>query len=626
MPGEASFEQALQALLDGRGLEGTAAGEDPGGLLGPLRVVDAVARTHHVALFGEAAATTAAAAAEGRPARWGHLELGDELGRGASGTVYRAWDTRLAREVALKLLASDEGAGGAGDALTEGRLLARLRHPHIVTVYGADTHDGVAGIWMELVHGDTLDEVLARDGVFGAEEALVVGADLAGALAAVHAAGLLHRDVKARNVIRERGGRVLLMDLGAGRPLDETPAGGDGTGTPLYMAPEVLAGGAATERSDIYSLGVLLHRLLAGSFPLTATGLADLRAAHAGSRRTPLALARPDLTPAVTDLVDRACDPDPDRRFASAADLERALREALAETLASGSPVRGSLARRWSRWRRRVAVAAVALAAMSAGTCAAWDRSPGRAARRAVGLAVGPRSPLYLVAGSAILIVTDGRVALYAGNPAPATALAVSHDLGVLTAAGRPPWTGGASFRLDGTLVGAVRPSTTGLCCLVDGTTDGRFNYGLRQDSTLLEPIGSRRLAPSAIFRFGRDWSDPHPYITLTPGGVYTGVTWAAADDTFWVTRQDTATASIEQWSREGRLLARPVTVPMPALTGLASDPADGTLWAVHFRGGIATTVRLENFDVSGRHLGSYVLPGDTFGPGGAEFVCTPTK
>jgi hypothetical protein len=327
----------------------------------------------------------------------------------------------------------------------------------------------------------------------------------------------------------------------------------------------------------------------------------------------------------VTDVVDRASDPDPDRRFASAADLERALRAAFDDTVGAGAAVRSRRARIWMRWRRAIAVAAASATLVAAGIGTAWDRSPGRAVRRAAGLPVAPRSPLYLVAGGAILVVSGGRLTIAAGNPAPASGLAVSRDLGVLTLAGRPPWTGGAAFRLDGTSVGAVRASTAGLCCLVDGTTDGRFNYGLRQDSTLLEPIGSRRLAPSAIFRFGRDWSDPHSYITLTPGGVYTGVTWAAADDTFWVTRQDTATASIEQWSREGRLLATPVTVPMP-LTGLASDPADGTLWAVHYRGGSTSTVRLENFDVSGRHLGSYALPGDTFGPGGAEFVWTPTK
>lgn len=189
--------------------------------------------------------------------------------------MYRAWDTRLAREVALKLLAPDAASGDA--ALEEGRLLARLNHPHIVRVFGADGHDGIAGIWMELLEGESLDAVLARDGVFGPEETLLIGLDLARALSAVHSAGLLHRDVKARNVLRERGGRVVLMDLGAGRIADKTAQGSDETGTPMYMAPEVLAGGSATVGSDIYCLGVLLYRILTATYPVVATDLAQLR-------------------------------------------------------------------------------------------------------------------------------------------------------------------------------------------------------------------------------------------------------------------------------------------------------------------------------------------------------------
>src|SRR6185503_19813216 len=132
---------------------------------------------------------------------WAHLTLLERLGGGTYGEVYRAWDRQLEREVALKLLRGVHpspavGAGGVRDdpetsrITREGRLLARVRHPNVITVHGVDVHEGLVGI------------------------------DVCRALAALHSAGLLHRDVKADNVIRENGGRIVLMDLGTGREID----------------------------------------------------------------------------------------------------------------------------------------------------------------------------------------------------------------------------------------------------------------------------------------------------------------------------------------------------------------------------------------------------------------------
>ena len=619
MAADPAFESALEALLDGRRLDDQRLA--PGGTTGALealRVMEAVARAHRLALFGEHAADAEDTA---RPlARWGHLEVGDEIGRGATGTVYRAWDTRLCREVALKLLAREMGAAG-DEALAEGRLLARVRHPHVVTVYGADTHDGVAGIWMEIVRGDTLDEVLDRDGAFGIEQALIVGIDVAGALSAVHAAGLLHRDVKTRNVIRERGGRVLLMDLGAGRPLDEAPLGGDGAGTPLYMAPEVLAGGGATQRSDVYGLGVLLFRLLAGAYPVRASGLDELRAAHAAGRRTPLASMRPDLPPAVERAIEQACEPEPARRTPSAADLDRILRDVLGEVIDARGRVRGIAARRWARWRRAVTVgtACVALASLVGWT--AWDAGAARTLRRALGLPVPPLSPLYVATAGGLVIVDGTGVTVVAGNPASAPALAVSADLGVRTLSGIPPWPGGATFALDGTPVAGPHAATDGMCCFNDGTTDGEFNYAVRQDSTLLAPIGSRPLAPRALYRFARDWSDPQPLFPLTPSGSYAGVTYSSASGTFWTTRNEAGVAVIEQWRRDGERVSAPVQVD-PPLLGVAADPRDGTLWVVK-QVPSQHVLALDNYDVTGRHLGTYTVSHSLplLGAGGAEFA-----
>ncbi len=530
-------------------------------------------------------------------ARWGHLEIRAEIGRGASGTVYRAWDPKLAREVALKLLAPD--ALDSTDALREGRLLARLNHPHIVRVFGAGNHDGASGIWMELLEGETLDEVLERDGVVGAEEALLIGLDLARALAAVHAAGLLHRDVKARNVLRERRGRIVLMDLGAGHLAADAHGDGGGAGTPMYMAPEVLAGGAATVQSDIYSLGVLIYRLLTSGYPVPAADVAELRSAHAARARVPLAALRRDMPAPAALVIERACDPDPGARHESSAELETALTAALQHTLADRAATSSSVRRAWIRWRKTIRIAVTTCAVIVGAGWASWDTGWGRGVRRAIGLQVLPRSALYLTMNGAVGIVHGGRVTIVPFNPATASTMAVSEELGIRTTAATPPWTTGGAFALDGRpLAAPSKPNT--MCCWMDGTTDGEFNYAIRQDSTLLEPIGSRPLAPPAVYRFGRDWSNPQLHFPLEPHGLYQGITYSARSSSFWVTRTGNDTGLVEQWNRDGTRISTPVSVAGASFRGIAADPLDGTLWVVRAQGG---TTRLENFEASGRHL-----------------------
>lgn len=296
-------------------------------------------------LVPEALAGGAAAglAPDARPSRiWGHLELLERIGEGTFGEVYRARDTKLHREVAVKLL---RVGGGQEDRLTEtvlreARILARVRHPNVVLVHGAETRDGRVGLWMELIRGATLEHMLQTHGPFSAREAAVIGQDLCRALAAVHGAGLVHRDVKAQNVMREEGGRLVLMDFGAGQWLGggQTAASGRITGTPLYLAPEVLAGGEATVPSDIYSLGVLLYHLVTGNYPLRARSVEDLREAHRSGIRTRLQDARPDLQDNLVEVIERALDPAPNRRFSSAGEMQAALSHALGVGVAGGTP------------------------------------------------------------------------------------------------------------------------------------------------------------------------------------------------------------------------------------------------------------------------------------------------
>jgi hypothetical protein len=276
---------------------------------------------------------------------WGHLQVIGRLGEGGFGEVFRAFDPTLRREVALKLRrpGPPERRGHDLRWLDEARRLARVRHPNVLTIHGADFHDGRAGIWTELIEGQTLEERLAEQGPLGAREAALVGIDLCAALSAVHAAGLVHGDLKTRNVMRagsaaasaDDPGRLVLMDFDAAT--ERAAPGGVTSGTPLVLAPEVVRGGPATPASDLYSLGVLLYRLLTGRYPIEAANLAELSERLARGERTPLRSARPDLPAPLVAVVERALDVDPARRYADAASMERALADGLAVRGRSGT-------------------------------------------------------------------------------------------------------------------------------------------------------------------------------------------------------------------------------------------------------------------------------------------------
>jgi tetratricopeptide (TPR) repeat protein/tRNA A-37 threonylcarbamoyl transferase component Bud32 len=306
-------------------------------LVSHLRILERVASVHAarppIAAFERSlhdslshSASVQSAPPADTPNTWGPLTIVERIGSGTYADVYRARDPRVDRLVALKLLRHrDGGTAGESEAIEEARLLARVRHPNVVTVYGAERIDGRVGIWMELVDGRTLEQDLQQKGPFSADELVGVGTALCRALGAVHAAGLLHRDVKAQNVMRDRDGRVLLTDFGTGRDLANPGAPRELAGTPLYLAPEVLNGHAASAASDVYSLGVLLHHLATGSFPVSGRSLRDLRDAYARRACVPLEKTRPDLPRQLTQTIDRAVAVDVARRYRSAVAFHRAL-------------------------------------------------------------------------------------------------------------------------------------------------------------------------------------------------------------------------------------------------------------------------------------------------------------
>lgn len=290
--------------VDWRPAERALGPDDPE--LASLRLLDDVAR-----------AFRASGSPPPRPARpmlfrWGHLEVTGRLGAGLTGEVFAAWDPVLQREVALKLRADRDPASDPGNhqVLAEARQLAGIRHGNVLAVYGAAVHDGRAGLWCELIDGAPLSARLEAEGPMALAEALHIGLDLCRALAVVHGAGLVHGDLKAENVMRERGGRIVLMDFGASGRREDLAARLVQSGTRAYLSPARQAGAPPAADDDLHALAVLLHLLLAGRFPEPGTALADLR---------------PDLPAGACAALDRLRLAAPGDRPASAAGFARVL-------------------------------------------------------------------------------------------------------------------------------------------------------------------------------------------------------------------------------------------------------------------------------------------------------------
>jgi hypothetical protein len=294
----------------------STADEDVRALLRELRTVAGVAQIHR-SQVGDQAVTDEGTTTIASLRQWGRFLLVRKIGEGSFGEVYHARDGLLDHDVALKLLRPH--LTDHSRILHEARTLVRVRHQNVVSLYGADIHDNRVGFWMELIEGHTLADVVAREGVRSASEAAVIGQDLCRAMAAVHAQHLVHRDIKAKNVMRASGGRVVLMDFGAGEVMKGPRAFPQRlAGTPLYLAPELFEGAPASVQSDVYALGVLLYFLVTGSFPVQGTELDDLIQAHASGQRRHLGDLRPDLPDAFVKVVETMTDPDPARRYATA--------------------------------------------------------------------------------------------------------------------------------------------------------------------------------------------------------------------------------------------------------------------------------------------------------------------
>jgi tRNA A-37 threonylcarbamoyl transferase component Bud32 len=248
-------------------------------------------------------------------------QIGELLGQGGIGRVHAGYDVTLAREVAIKSLRPEylNDAGYVERFRVEATNLARLNHPNITAVYSLLEQGGSLYMVMERVRGQTLEEVLKLRKSLGYTDSLRIAAQAAEGLAYAHAMGIIHRDIKPANIMITAAGAVKVMDFGIARVRgsQRLTRAGNIIGTLAYMAPEQVRGETTDERSDLYSLGIVLYEMLAGLPPFAADTEYDLMQAHIHAKPRRLRDVMPDADPKIEAILSRALAKGPEQRFTS---------------------------------------------------------------------------------------------------------------------------------------------------------------------------------------------------------------------------------------------------------------------------------------------------------------------
>jgi hypothetical protein len=322
----------------------------------------------------------------------GPYEIQSSIGAGGMGEVYRARDTRLGREVALKIL--PESFARDADRLRrfeqEARAVAALNHPNILAIHDIGEQGGVPFIVSELLEGNTLRAELEQ-GPLSPRKAADYGVQIAQGLAAAHNKNVVHRDLKPENIFVTKEGRIKILDFGlakvsstvgsaesAGLTLTSSPTeAGVVMGTAGYMAPEQVRGSAVDSRTDIFAFGAVLYEMLSGRRAFHRDTAAETMTAILKEDPPEISEMAHPVSPGLERIVRRCLEKQPEQRFQSAKDLAFAL-EALTGTSSRTAPqtaIKGRLGT--SRW---VAIAIVALLGLAAGAAIAWYLKPGAAA------------------------------------------------------------------------------------------------------------------------------------------------------------------------------------------------------------------------------------------------------
>jgi serine/threonine protein kinase len=349
----------------------------------------------------------------------GGCRLEDVLGRGGMGTVYRAWQLALGREVAVKVVPLIDGDDSqVARFRREAQTAAALEHPHTIPIYAAGEENGLLHIVMRLVHGPDLSTVIKQEGALEPERAVVLIEQVADALDAAHRAGLVHRDVKPANILleeRDAADHAYLSDFGLVRSVAGSTAltiTGQWLGTLDYIAPEQLEGKAVDCRADVYALTCVLYTLLTGELPFPRDSAASTAWAHvhalppAIDEHSPPAGMTAAVARAMTQVLERGMAKRPGDRYQSAGELARAARAALIGQVAPAARSRAQTYEPPTRVDLRPAPAPVTRVAAS-------RRAPVKSARSGVRTAVKALIVLVLAACAAVV----GLVLLSSSQP-----------------------------------------------------------------------------------------------------------------------------------------------------------------------------------------------------------------
>ena len=387
----------------------------------------------------------------------GEFRVERELARGGMGIVFKAADEQLGRTVALKVLSPELGitARAAERFKREGRMVAELEHPNIVPVYRVGQLGGTLFIAMKFIEGRSLDEITAAQGALPIPAVLHVLRGAARSLTYAHERDIVHRDVKAANILLDRDGRVMVSDFGVALRASDVTLTVDGAviGTPGYMSPEQCAGKRATPQSDQYSLGVVAFQMLTGALPFRAESLPGIMHHHFFTPLPSVRFARDDVPPDLLRIIERLMAKAPDERFPTTRQLlealealpfgeaERSEGEGLLRRLTAGAMVARVATRELpalpdaptlhfevapqrrtgERWgRRRWAALAAGLALASVGAWTVWPRARGDAMPPRDSVAqvapavtvVAPTAPRPIATGRLRVLTSPGDAAI----------------------------------------------------------------------------------------------------------------------------------------------------------------------------------------------------------------------
>jgi serine/threonine kinase PknH len=273
---------------------------------------------------------------EGRPVdemAFGRYRLLSKIGEGGMGKVYKAHDTEIGRDVAIKVLATELGTepGYRARFRREARIAARLTEPHIIPIYDTGEIEGRLYLVMPIIEGTDLHELLQRDGPMNPQRAVSFIEQLAAALDVAHAAGLVHRDIKPSNALLTGKDFVYLIDFGIAHDSAATKLTSTGmfVGTLAYMAPERFSAGVADARSDVYALACVLHECLTGHAPYPGDSMEQQLLGHLTLDPPRPSADRPDIPAGFDEVIARGMAKNPDERYQSAHELATAAKHAL---------------------------------------------------------------------------------------------------------------------------------------------------------------------------------------------------------------------------------------------------------------------------------------------------------